>query len=204
MQFADETAAESPAPGGGSIAAYSGAPGIALAVMVANISANKRGWENKVEIMSDYAEKGQLIKDNLLQLVDEDTRSFNNVIAAFALAKSSEEEKKQRNIAIQEATRYAMQVPFQVMEKALESMEIIKVMAEQGNPNSVTDAGVGAMCARTSVMGAFLNVKVNTSGYNDKDFCAEITAKGQEIVEKAKQLESDILSIVDSKISTMC
>jgi glutamate formiminotransferase/formiminotetrahydrofolate cyclodeaminase len=174
--------------------------GIALAAMVANISAAKRGWEDKFEVMSAYAEKAQVIKDALISLVDEDTRAFNNVMAAFAMGKSSEAEKTIRDEAIQFATRYTMQVPFQVMEKSLESMEIIKAMAETGNPNSVTDAGVGAMCARTAVLGAFLNVKVNTAGLKDKTYCQELTSKGEEMVEKAKQIEAEILTIVNSKI----
>ncbi len=200
-QFANETASESPAPGGGSISAYIGALGVALAAMVANISANKRGWEDKIEIMSGYADKAQQIKDTLLRLVDEDTKAFNNVMNSFALAKSTEQEKIIRKESIQSATKYAMQVPFLVMEKTFESFEIIKAMADSGNPNSVTDAGVGAMCARTAVIGAFLNVKVNSSSLDDKDFVNEILSKGEAIINATKKFEDEILEIVNSKLA---
>ncbi|MBC7473165.1 MAG: glutamate formimidoyltransferase [Candidatus Sericytochromatia bacterium] len=198
--FADETASESPAPGGGSISAYVGALGISLATMVANISANKRGWDNEIESMSEYAEQGQIIKDNLLKLVDQDTYAFNQVMTAMSLAKSTNQEKELRNKAIEKANKNAMLVPYQIMETSFKSMEIIKAMAERGNPNSVTDAGVGAMCARTAVIGAFLNVKINASGLDDKAFVDDILAKGNKMVEEIKKLESEIILIVESKI----
>jgi glutamate formiminotransferase/formiminotetrahydrofolate cyclodeaminase len=198
--FADETASESPAPGGGSISAYIGALGISLGTMVANLSSHKQGWDERWEEFSDWAEKGQKIKDELLKLVDEDTNAFNKIMSAFALPKATDEEKKARTQAIQSATKYATEVPFKVMELSYQSLEIIKAMAETGNPNSVSDAGVGALCARSAVMGAFLNVKINASGLDDKDFVKDILAKGQEIENKAQSEESVILKIVNAKI----
>ncbi|MBE9481777.1 MAG: cyclodeaminase/cyclohydrolase family protein, partial [Bacteroidetes bacterium] len=199
--FADETASESPAPGGGSISAYVGSLGVSLATMVANLSSHKRGWDNRWEEFSDWAEKGQKIKDELLHLVDEDTNAFNKIMETFGLPKGSDEEKAARQEAIQEASKYAIEIPFKVMHKAYESMEIIKAMAEIGNPNSVSDAGVGALCARTAVMGAYLNVKINASGVDDSDFVNEKLSKGLEIEEKAKELEAEILKIVNEKIT---
>lgn len=201
QEFADESASESPAPGGGSISAYVGALGISLATMVANLSSHKRGWDDKWEFYSKFAEKGQAIKDELLFLVDEDTRSFNRIMDAFGLPKSTEEEKAQRMKAIQQATRYAIEVPFRVMEKSLESMDVIREMVEKGNPSSVTDAGVGALCARTAVMGAFMNVKINTADLNDTQFVQDITAQGQSIQNKAIEMEKEILTLVESKIA---
>ncbi|MEO5570341.1 MAG: glutamate formimidoyltransferase [Bacteroidia bacterium] len=199
--FADETASESPAPGGGSISAYVGTLGISLGTMVANLSASKTGWEERWKEFSDWAEKGQAIKKQLVTLVDEDTAAFNKIMDAFKLAKSTDEEKKLRKQAIQDATKYAIEVPYKVMEQSLASMEVIKAMAETGNPNSVSDAGVGALCARTAVMGAFLNVKINSASYDDKNFVNEISAKGKEIESKVESLESEILAIVNQKIS---
>ena len=199
--FANETASESPAPGGGSVSAYIGSLGVSLATMVANLSSHKAGWDERWEEFSNWAEKGQKLKDELLYLVDEDTRSFNRIMDAFSLPKSTDEDKKIRTAAIQEATKYAIEVPFKTMQKALESMEIIRAMVETGNPNSVTDAGVGALCARSAVIGAFLNVKVNASGLSDKAFVENIMAKGKEIEGEAIRLESEILKLVDQKIS---
>jgi glutamate formiminotransferase/formiminotetrahydrofolate cyclodeaminase len=198
--FADETASESPAPGGGSISAYMGALGASLATMVANLSSHKPGWDERWEEFSVWAEKGQKLKDELLFLVDEDTVSFNKIMDAFGLPKGSEEEKLVRKNAIQDATRYATEVPFKTMQRAYDSFEVIKAMAEIGNPNSVTDAGVGALCARTAVIGAFLNVKINASGLEDKDFVASIMAEGAEIEAKAMKMEVEILEIVNGKI----
>ena len=198
--FADETASESPAPGGGSISAYVGSLGISLATMVANLSSHKTGWDDRWEEFSNWAEKGQKIKDELMKLVDEDTNAFNKIMNAFALPKSSEEEKSIRKKAIQEATKYAIEIPYKVMEYSHQSMEIIKAMAETGNPNSVSDAGVGALCARTAVMGAFLNVKINAAGYDDKNFVSEIIEKGKSIEQIALKMETEILEIVNAKI----
>jgi glutamate formiminotransferase/formiminotetrahydrofolate cyclodeaminase len=198
--FADETASESPAPGGGSISAYVGSLGISLATMVANLSSHKKGWDERWEEFSVWAEKGQKIKNELLRLVDADTAAFNKIMTAFSLPKGTDEEKKLRTDAIQSATKFAIEVPFKVMQLSYESLEIIKAMAEIGNPNSVSDAGVGALCARSAVMGAFMNVRINASGYNDKTFVNDILAKGKEIEQKTIATETAILKIVDQKI----
>ncbi len=199
-EYANITASESPTPGGGSASAYIGALGAALGAMVANLSAHKAGWDDRWEEFSNWAEKGQKIKNELLFLVDEDTRSYNLIIEAFKLPKGTPEEIAERKKAIQDATRYAIEIPFKVMQKALESMEVIKAMTEHGNPSSVSDAGVGALCARTAVMGAFMNVKINASGLEDKDFINEIIAKGAVIEKEAKDLEAQILEIVFEKV----
>jgi glutamate formiminotransferase/formiminotetrahydrofolate cyclodeaminase len=198
--FADETASESPAPGGGSISAYMGAMGISLGTMVANLSSHKKGWDSRWEEFSNWAEKGQFYKDTLVNLVDEDTNAFNKIMDAFSLPKNTENDKTIRKQAIQDATKYATEVPFKVMSLCYQSMEVIKAMAEIGNPNSVTDAGVGALAARSAVMGAFLNVKINASGLDDKEFANKILKEGNEIQEKAISLEKTILDIVNSKI----
>jgi glutamate formiminotransferase/formiminotetrahydrofolate cyclodeaminase len=200
VAFANETASESPAPGGGSISAYAGAMGVSLATMVANLSSHKRGWDERWEEFSQWAEKGQKLKDELLFLVDEDTNAFNKIMDAFGLAKGNDAEKAARHLAIQDASKYAIEIPFRVMEKSLESMEVIKAMVEIGNPNSVTDAGVGALCARTAVMGAYLNVKINAGGIDDKAFVDEKILKGAEIEAKVIALEAQILKIVNDKI----
>ena len=200
IDFANETASESPAPGGGSIAAYVGALGVSLGTMVANLSSHKRGWDDKWEFYSEWAEKGQRIKDELMFLVDEDTNSFNKIMDAFRLPKGSDAEKAARSEAIQAATKYAILTPFRVMEKCLESMEVMKAMAAHGLQASITDAGVGALCARTGVIGAFMNVKINTADLKDKAFVEDIIAKGNEIQEKAEKLEAEIRAIVESKI----
>ena len=200
IAFADETASESPAPGGGSISAYVGALGISLATMVANLSSHKTGWDARWKEFSDWAEKGQQIKDSLLNLVDEDTNAFNKIMNAFGLPKSTDAEKAARTLAIQEATKFAIEIPFKVMELSLQSMEIIKAMAEIGNPNSVSDAGVGALCARSAVMGAFMNVRINASGYSDKTYVDAVISRGKTVESKAIELESEILNIVNEKI----
>ena len=198
--FADETASESPAPGGGSISAYVGALGISLGTMVANLSSHKPGWDDRWKEFSDWAEKGQGYKNQLMQLVDEDTHSFNKIMEAFALPKATEEEKKARSQAIQAATKYATEVPFKVMQLAHGSMEVIKVMTEIGNPNSITDAGVGALCARAAVLGAYMNVRINAKGLTDKVFAADIIAKGKAITDSAMALEQEIIAFVEGKM----
>lgn len=198
--FADETASESPAPGGGSIAAYVGTLGISLGTMVANLSSHKKGWDDRWEEFSNWAEKGQQYKNELLRLVDEDTRAFNQIMMAMGLPKGTDEEKALRAKAIQDATKFAIEIPFKVMQVSYASMEVIKAMAEKGNPNSVTDAGVGALCARSAVMGAFMNVRINAGGYNDKQFTDEIISKGKEIEKKTIALETEILKTVNEKI----
>jgi glutamate formiminotransferase/formiminotetrahydrofolate cyclodeaminase len=198
--FADETASESPAPGGGSIAAYIGSLGVALATMVANLSSHKKGWDERWEEFSNWAEKGEQYKNELVKLVDADTKAFNGIMNAFGLPKGTDAEKAARKQAIQDATKYAIEIPFKVMETAYASMEVIKAMAEIGNPNSVSDAGVGALCARSSVMGAFMNVRINAKDFDDKDYVAGIIAKGREIENATIVLETEILKVVNEKI----
>ncbi len=198
--FADETASESPAPGGGSISAYIGSLGISLATMVANLSSHKKGWDERWEEFSNWADKGEYYKNELLRLVDADTRAFNQIMAAFGLPKGSDAEKAARTKAIQDATKYAIEVPYKVMQLACESLEVIKAMADVGNPNSVSDAGVGALCARSAVMGAFMNVRINAAGYDDKDYVKDIIAKGRAIEDKAVALETEIVKMVNKKI----
>jgi glutamate formiminotransferase/formiminotetrahydrofolate cyclodeaminase len=198
--FADETASESPAPGGGSISAYVGVLGVSLGTMVANLSASKKGWEDRWEEFSNWAEKGQAYKKQLLDLVDEDTRSFNAIMNGFALPKGTDEEKAIRKQAIQDATKYAIEVPLKVMEVSLATMEVMKAMVEIGNPNSITDAGVGALCARTAVMGAHMNVKINTGSYDDKTFVSDILKKAAAIEELAVKLEGEIVGLVNKAI----
>ncbi|MDB9725353.1 glutamate formimidoyltransferase [Salibacteraceae bacterium] len=200
VAFADETASESPAPGGGSISAYVGVLGISLATMVANLSSHKRGWDDRWEEFSEWAEKGQAIKNKLLLLVDEDTNAFNKIMSAFGLPKDSDAEKAARSQAIQDATKYAIEIPFQVMETVYESFEVIEAMISVGNPNSITDAGVGALCARTAIMGAFMNVKINTGDLKDKDFVADILKRGQEIQDKAVAKEALVVEKVNASI----
>jgi glutamate formiminotransferase/formiminotetrahydrofolate cyclodeaminase len=198
--FMNETASESPAPGGGSISSYMGALGVALGTMVANLSSHKRGWDDKWEEFSGWAEKGKVIQNQLLNLVDEDTEAFNRIMVAFSLPKKSEEEKTIRTNAIQEATKHATVIPFMVMETAFSGFELLLKMVEKGNPNSVTDAGVGALALRSCITGAFLNVRVNASGINDKIFASEIISKAVLIESKAIEEELKILKIVDLKI----
>lgn len=199
--FADETASESPAPGGGSIAAYVGSLGAALGAMVANLSAHKKGWDDRWAEFSRWAALGQAYKDELLRLVDADTRAFNAIMSALGLPKSTADEKAARHEAIQTATKTAIEIPFRVMEKAHASLELIKAMAAVGNPNSVSDAGVGALCVRAAVHGAFLNVRINASGYADKAFVADVLARGTAIVEKTDAAEREIMEIVGGKIA---
>jgi glutamate formiminotransferase/formiminotetrahydrofolate cyclodeaminase len=198
--FANETASESPAPGGGSISAYVGALGVSLGAMVANLSSHKKGWDERWEEFSKWAEKGQQYKNELMRLVDADTKAFNQIMSAMSLPKSTDEEKAARKKAIQEATKLAIEIPFKVMQASYNSMEVIKAMVETGNPNSVTDAGVGALCARSAVIGAFMNVRINASGYDDKDFVNDMIAKGKEIQSKAIALETQIIEAVNNKI----
>lgn len=200
VDFANETASESIAPGGGSISAYVGSLGASLATMVANLSSHKKGWDDRWEEFSNWAEKGNYYKDELIRLVDQDTAAFNRIVMAFGLPKATEEEKIIRKQAVQEATKFAIEIPFKVMETTYESMQVIKAMVELGNPNSVTDAGVGALCARSAVIGAYMNVRINATGYDDKNYVNDIVAKGKKIEEQTIALEAEILKIVNSKI----
>lgn len=201
VEFANESASEAPAPGGGSVSAYVGALGAAMATMVANLSSHKAGWDDRWEEFSDWAEKGQKLKDELLHLVDEDTASFNKIMAAFGLPKGTDEEKKIRHETIQDATKAATMVPFNTMLKAFEIFEVCKVMAEKGNPSLASDAGVGALCSRAAVMGAFLNVKINAADIEDKAFVQDLLDRGKEIEEKSAKLEKEILDMVNKIIS---
>ncbi len=201
VAFANETASESPAPGGGSISAYVGALGVSLGTMVANLSASKKGWEDKWETFSDWAEKGQSLKKQLLNLVDEDTAAFNLIMDAFKLPKGTEEEKTIRKNAIQAATKKAIEAPFQVMKISLESMSVLKAMVELGNPNSITDAGVGALCARSAVMGAHMNVRINASGLTDKEFLQNILTQAKNIEDEALRIEKEIILMVNNAIA---
>lgn len=199
-RFANETASESPAPGGGSISAYVGALGVSLGTMVANLSAHKRGWDNRWEEFSDWAEKGKFYNTSLLNCVDEDTDAFNQIMAAFGLPKSSEQDKTERKNAIQKATKNAIEVPLKVMQLAHDSLQVMQAMAETGNSNSVSDAGVGALCARTAVEGAFLNVKINAVGFDDKTYIIETLKKAEDLLRSAKEKETVILEIIYRKI----
>ena len=199
--FADETASESPAPGGGSISAYVGALGASLAAMVANLSSHKKEWDERWEEFSKWAEQGQMFKDELLHFVDKDTEAFNGIMSAFNLPKSNDAEKSARNDAIQAATKKAIEIPFAVMQSAYKSLTVIKAMAESGNPNSASDAGVAALCARTAVLGAFLNVKINAASLKDKSFANEIISKGTDIEKRTIELEKEIMETVHQKIS---
>ncbi len=198
--FADETASESPAPGGGSISACLGALGASLATMVANLSAHKAGWDSRWKEFSDYAEKGMAIQHDLILLVDEDTAAFNLVMEALGMPRGTDDEKTARHDALQAATRRAMEVPLSVMRRTSEAFELIKAMAETGNPGSVSDAGVGALCARSAVLGAFLNVKINASGLDDKEFVQKVMKEGKAIEADAIRYEAEILKIVGEKI----
>ena len=202
-EFADETASESPAPGGGSISAYVGTLGVSLGTMVANLSAHKRGWDERWEEFSDWAIKGQKIQKELLFLVDEDTRAFNRIITAVRMPKGSSEEKELRKQAMNDATKYAVQVPFRVMETSFEMFDLLETMVKIGNPNSVTDAAVGALCANAAIKGAFLNVKINLVGFEDKDFISEITSKSKVILDKGNAYEQKILELTNSIIEKM-
>jgi glutamate formiminotransferase / formiminotetrahydrofolate cyclodeaminase len=168
--------------------------------MVANLSSHKKGWDDRWKEFSDWAEKGQQYKDELIKLVDLDTAAFNKIMEAFSLSKATPEEKAARDKAIQDATKYAIEIPFKVMQAAHGSLTVIKAMAETGNPNSITDAGVAALCARSAVIGAFMNVKINASGYKDKDFTGAIIKEGNELEQQAIAIEQEIIALVNGKI----
>jgi len=198
--FVHETASESPAPGGGSVAACVGAMGASLATMVANLSSHKRGWDDRWEEFSAWAEKGKVIYEELLKLVDKDTEAFNQIMEAFKLPKETPEENAIRKNAVQLATKNAIDVPFRVMQLSYDSMEVIETMAETGNPNSVTDAGVGALCAATGVSGAYLNVLVNASGFSDKETIGKILTEAASLNLMAKSKCDKIQLIVGKKL----
>lgn len=200
-EFANETASESPAPGGGSIAAYMGALGASLGGMVANLSSHKRGWDDRWESFSKWAERSQELKDELLRLVDEDTQSFEAVMAAFRLPKGTEEEKNRRTETIQEATKGAMAVPYRVMEVSNEVFALCRAMAVDGLPASLSDAGVGALCARAAIHGAFLNVQINAGDLKDIAYKEDMLAKGRALLQTADAEEAAIMALVNKAIS---
>lgn len=200
IDFANETSSESPAPGGGSVSAYVGSLAVSLATMVANLSSHKRGWDDRWEEFSSWADKGQKIKDKLLTLVDEDTKAFNQILQAFGLPKSSETEKSLRDARIQEATLNAIKVPFHVMKEVSRSLTIIEEMTLKGNPNSLSDAAVGALCARTAILGAHLNVRINSKDIKDKSLISDLLTEAAEIEKNAIETELRILSFVSTKL----
>ena len=198
--FADETAGESMAPGGGSISAYVGVLGVSLGTMVANLSAHKAGWDERWEEFSEWAEKGQAYKNKLLALVDEDTNAFNKIIDAFRMPKSTEKEKEERAETIEEATKYAIEIPFQVMETAYQSMEVMFAMAKIGLQNSLSDAGVGALCARTAVYGAYFNVRINAKDIKDRTFADDILSRAKVTFDNTVALENEIIEFINETI----
>lgn len=199
--FAEETSRESPAPGGGSVAAYMGALGAALGTMVANLSSHKPGWDDRWEEFSRWADKGQALSSELLVLVDEDTRAFNKIMEAFGLPKKTDEDKRLRSEAIQAATLFATQVPLQTMQAAFGAFELCQAMAEFGNPNSVSDAGVGALAARAAVLGAGLNVKINAASLKDREAADKMIAEAEQLIAEAQKKEAEIIGIVERKIN---
>ena len=199
-KFASETASESPAPGGGSISAYVGALGAALGGMVANLSSHKRGWDHRWEEFSDWAEKAQAIQERFLFLVDEDTRAFNAIMEAFGLPKSNEEEKAARSRAIQDATKHAIEVPFEVMKAAHGLLPVLDAMVKEGNPNSISDAGVGMLCARAAVQGAWMNVRINASGFKDKAWLEGILDQGKRMAEEVDGKERELMAWIAERM----
>jgi len=200
-QFAEKTAGESPAPGGGSVAAAVGAFGVSLGAMVANLSSHKRGWDDRWSFFSEWAQRGQKLQEELLFLVDEDTRSFNAIIDAIRLPKGSEDEKKQRSAAIQAATKYAMDVPFRVVKTAFEALDVCEKMVEVGNPSSVTDGGVGALCLKTCMEAALYNVKINAQDLKDKEYAQKLIAEGEDLLTQASVIVNGVRDRLDQMIS---
>ena len=199
--FAEETASESMAPGGGSIAAYVGALGVALGTMVANLSANKPGWDDQWEYFSDWAQKGQKYKNDLLFLVDEDTNAFNQIINSFRLPKSNAEEIELRKSAIEVATKYATEIPYKVMETACNSIEVMIEMMKNGLQNSLSDGGVGVLCAKAAVTGAYFNVKINAKDIKDREFAADILAKAENVYQHSLSLELEMMEMINNKLA---
>ncbi len=199
--FLDETASESPAPGGGSVAALVGALAASLGTMVANLSAHKRGWDERWAEFSHWAERGQALKDELLALVDEDTRAFNQVMAALSLPRGTAAEQAARRAALEAANRHATEVPFRVMQVALEVFELLHAMAQSGNPASISDAGVGALCARAAVRGAWLNVRTNLAALKDRAPLADLVAEGQRLLTLAEEREAAVLEVVERAVA---
>jgi len=198
--FADETASESPAPGGGSISAYMGALAAALGTMVANLSAHKAGWDDRWEEFSNVAVRGRELQDELIGLVDEDTEAFNRIMDVFAMPKNTPEEKAARKEALEAATLFATQVPLRTMRVAYETFDVLEAMACKGNPASVSDAGVGALAARSAVLGAQLNVRINAAGLKNREVADRLLAEAKEIGVKACEREQQILKTVNEVI----
>ena len=198
--FANETAADSAAPGGGSISAYVGALGISLGAMVANLSAGKRGWEEQTAYFSEWAKNGQELKDALIRAVDEDTRAFNRIMDAFAMPKTTDEEKKARTEAIQNATKYACEVPYKVMELSYTGLIMLEQMIEKGNPNSITDAGVGALCVKAAVQGACMNVLVNAKGLKDREWADELTERARKMLSRTFSKVDELVAKVEASV----
>jgi glutamate formiminotransferase / formiminotetrahydrofolate cyclodeaminase len=198
--FMEETASESPAPGGGSVSAYMGSLGAALGTMVANLSSHKKGWDSRWKEFSDWAEKGKAIQNRLLEFVDEDTDAFNRIMEAYRLPKNTDAEKQARSEAVQEATKNAILVPFHVMETAFSAFPLVREMVANGNPSSVTDAGVGALALLACIRGAYLNVRINAASIKDKEFAAEIIEKGAMILSESLREEESVLKLVESAI----
>ena len=199
-KFAELTSSESPAPGGGSISAYCGALGVSLGIMVANLSAHKRGWDDEWEFYSNWGEKGVTLQEMLIDLVDEDTNAFNSIIKAFSLPKDSAENLKIRDIEIQKATKNAIDVPFKIMHVCLESCDLLLAMAKKGNPNSISDVGVGMYCIHAAVNGAYLNVRINSKELKDKKIVKKVDIECKKIIKKINSKLIDIQSIVDKKL----
>jgi glutamate formiminotransferase/formiminotetrahydrofolate cyclodeaminase len=199
--FVYETASESPAPGGGSVSAAVGALGAALGTMVANLSAHRRGWDERWAEFSDWAERGKRCHDILLDLVDADTTAFNRVLAALAMPRETDEERAARQRALEHATRGAIEVPLRVMETALDAMAVVRQMAEHGLASSASDAGVGALCARAAVRGAGLNVRTNATGVSDSAYRREVLARAQELERRAEALERETLEVVARRVT---
>jgi len=199
-RFSEETASESPAPGGGSVAAYVGALGVALGTMVANLSAHKRGWDERWEEYSNWAVKGEELRNELLFLVDEDTRAFDRIMVTMGLPKGSDEEKTSRKAAMNAATKGAINTPLRTMQVCVESMALMKAMAEIGLKASVSDAGVGALCARTGAVGAYLNVMINCAGLDDEAFKADVLGQAETLRAKADLLEAEVLALTLAKV----
>jgi len=196
VRFAEETSSESPAPGGGSISAYVGALGASLGSMVANLSSHKRGWDDRWEEFSEWAEKGMYFQRELLRLVDEDTNAFNAIMEAFALPKNTPEEKNNRNAAIENTSKHAMEIPFQTAELAVQSMGVMQAMVEKGNPNSITDAGVGVLCARAAAIGAVMNVRINAKGIKDQAFADSLVQRATALESEAERIEQEVRQFI--------
>ena len=199
-QFCNETLSDSPAPGGGSVSALAGALGVSLGGMVANLSAAKRGWDERIPVFSDVAVRAQDIKDRLLYLVDEDTSAFNKVMEAIRMPKGSEQERSQRRASLEQANQYAAEVPARVMETAFEAYDLLHDMARNGNPASITDVGVGAMCIHACIRGAALNVRINLGGIEDAGVKERLRVKAEDLVARSAAAEAEAMALVEAKM----